>query len=365
MTPTGCSELLAVWKRPQTAVALEPRQWDRILRAARGTRLLAQFGARLEAAGVTSGLSDDVRRVIEGERRVADYLRQMSRSALSGLAPAFDRIGIPVILLKGTGYLQQALPWADGRLVADVDVLVPESRFADAEAAIRTIGWEMQPVDEYTEHYYREWSHELPPFRLPDQPLELDLHRRILPPTGRRHPDSAAIFAASVALSGTPYRVMSPEDRLLHACAHLFQDSDCRDRLRDLTDIAAMLQGFDSVQATERLMERAHLHDLVRPLYYAMRYAVRILDASVSPDLVASLAAFSPAGAVVRLMDSLFVAALEPPDPDRGPTAWKRIAQLALLIRYHSLRMPPPLLVRHTTVKLTRGVLAALKPGAT
>jgi hypothetical protein len=289
----------------------------------------------------------------------------MSRSALAGLEAAFDRIALPVILLKGTGYLQQALPWAEGRLVADVDVLVPESRFADAEAAIRSVGWEMQPVDEYTERYYREWSHELQPFRLPDQPLELDLHRRILPPTGRRHPDTAAIFAASVALSGTPYRVMSPEDRLLHASAHLFQDSDCLARLRDLTDIAAMLQSFDSAQASERLMERAQLHDLSRPLYYAVRYAVRILDAAVSPALVARLAPFSPPGAVVRLMDNLFVTALEPPDPDRGPTAWKRLAQTALLIRYHILRMPPPLLARHITVKLTRGALAAFKPAAT
>ena len=194
-----------------------------------------------------------------------------------------------------------------------------------AERLLRDAGWRFGELDAYDERYYREWSHELPPLEHPAHPLQLDLHHSILPPIGRVRPDDAALFAASTPVEGTPFRVLSPADQVLHACAHVFQDSDLAEMLRDLADVDALLREHGARAGFwDELIVRARLHGLGRALWYGLDFGAAFFATPVPRDVLQSLA-FAAPGPVVRwTMARLGRLALLPESPDRLPSLAKR-----------------------------------------
>ena len=52
-----------------------------------------------------------------------------------------------------------------------------------AEQLLLHAGWSHMKADEYDQHYYREWMHELPPLQHKERGTVVDLHHGILPVT--------------------------------------------------------------------------------------------------------------------------------------------------------------------------------------
>lgn len=343
------SLLLLLLAHPERAGELKLEAWDTTVRMARSAKLLAELGCRIERAGALDRVPSVVRDHMRSERVLARHAQKMAALERHRLARVLEPLAVPVVLLKGAAYLAQGLPFAAGRWMGDVDIMVPRARIAEVEAALRNAGWEMEPLDPYDERYYREWTHEIPPLRYPGHPMELDVHHSILQHTARLKPDLQALFAASVPAPEGSFRVLCPEDQVLHASIHLFQDSDCANRLRDLVDIDGLVRHFSKVPGFEaRLRSRVALHGLGRPLWYALHFAQGLLGLSLHGDIWSDA---TPSAPVRALMDALVPRALLPPHPDRLPSAATRLARDLLFIRSHWLRMPPALLARHLAVK--------------
>ena len=343
------SHLLSLLAHPEHAGELAPEAWDTTVRVARSAKLLAALGRRIEAAGVLNRLPPSVRDHMRSARTMVRHTHKMADLELHRLAQVLEPLAVPVILLKGAAYLAQGLPFAAERWMGDVDIMVPRARIGEVEDALRNAGWAMEPMDAYDERYYREWTHEIPPLRYPGHPMRLDVHHSILQLTARLKPDAEALLSASVPAPDGRFRLLCPEDQLLHASVHLFQDSDCANRLRDLVDIDGMVGHFSRNPGfAERLRSRVALHGLGRPLWYAMHFAERLLGLSVPDNIWPETAPSAPLRA---LMDALVSRAIIPPDPDSLPTRATRFARDLLFIRSHWLRMPPALLARHLAVK--------------
>ena len=116
---------------------------------------------------------------------------------------ALRDLNVPVVLLKGGAYVMAGLPAGRGRLMSDLDILVPRERLPEVEGALSARGWETLEADSYDDYYYRNWTHELPPMRHRDRNTELDVHHTILPPLGSLKPDPALLFDAARPLAGT------------------------------------------------------------------------------------------------------------------------------------------------------------------
>jgi hypothetical protein len=247
---------------------------------------------------------------------------------------------------------------AEGRLPADVDVMVRRETLGAVERALLDAGWQFEKTDPYDQHYYRAWSHELPPMKCAGQALELDLHHAILPPYGRLRPDTEALFAASVPIEGAPFRVLSPPDQVLHAAAHLFQDSDCIGRIRDLVDIDGLVRCFSERDASfwDVLEQRAGLHQLGRPLWYALSFGHAWLATPVPAHLRQPTRTAAPTALARRLMKTLVPLTLFPVNPDFEGTLGTRFAGRFLEARAFWMRMPPWLLLFHATMKFFRGL---------
>jgi hypothetical protein len=359
------ANVLAIILDPRKIGGLTSFDLDQLLRSARSARLLGTLAARVSESATEVRLHPLVRRHLDSALLEARFRRQKLRFLLSSVAPLILAAAPTSVLLKGAAYAMQHLPIAAGRLPADVDILVPRDRLDAVEVALVSAGWEFQKDDPHDQRYYRDWSHELPPMQCAGQALELDLHHAILPPYGRLRPDPSLLLSDAVPIEGSCFLALSPVDQLLHAAAHLFQDSDCTNRLRDLVDFDGLLRGLpgrlaSDGRAVEQIATRADVLELTRPLSYAAAFAHAWLGTPGAKDL-AELAGGRARGGRYRIFMRLAGTTLGPPEPDRLPSMRRRFSSMLLEARAAWLRMPPNLLAVHVATKTWRSLVGWMR----
>jgi len=268
---------------------------------------------------------------------------------LDRVAWGLSDMGLEPVALKGAAYLLDDLPPARGRFFADLDLMVPRDRLAECEAALVARGWQSQRQSRYDQRYYREWMHELPPLRHVEREIEVDLHHTILPLTSRLNPSPDLLFSEAVAIPGSGYLTLSPPDMVLHSATHLFYDGEVRGGLRDLVDISDLLTHFGrDASFWPKLMERAEVLDLQRPLFYALWFSESLLQTPIPEDAITESARGAPGRLARIFMDATVRRVLTTHHADR-PSA--PISAWLLYVRSHWLRMPPRLLFPHLARK--------------
>ena len=348
MTPPLSRELQLLLRALSEPLDTDSATWERLLRLARMTALHGRLAA---ANRDNPTVPAPVRRHLLSAERVCAFNNQMLRAELAALATLCDR-SFPVLVLKGGAYALQGQRFAHGRFVSDVDLLVPREHLRTMEQGLRAAGWVPAQLDPYDERYYRDWSHETPPMRFPGRFLEVDLHHAITPVTGSLHFDPAPLFDASVPLADSPFRTLSAEDQVLHACLHCFQDGDLALRVREVVDIDGLVRAAATQHGFwTRLVGRAGQLGLQRPLWYGLHFAHAWMETPLPQSALTALPA--PSALARRLMDRLVPLVMLPPDPDHPPPASVRVARLAMLARYHLQRMPPSMLLPHLARKAT------------
>ncbi len=344
--------LIKAIREPTAVTAFTDPEWDLFIRLARREGLLARVAIQFEQAGTPGPVPKQVQDHMIAARAIAANHAAMIRWEVNRIQFALRSLDTPILLLKGAAYLLVDLPLAQGRLVSDVDILVPEGALHDVEAALLAADWAALALDPYDQRYYRRWMHELPPLRHRTRGTTVDVHHRILPQTSRLNPDPALLWEDSVALDQPGLRVLSPEDMLLHCAVHLFHDGDLDHGLRDLVDLHDMFEHFGKdPRFWTRLTDRTQKLGVARPLFYALRYTERVLGTKI--PTAAQAAAAAPRWPLRQLMDQLVMRALTPEHPDH-PAATTALARWLLYIRSHYLRMPLNLLIPHLLRKSFR-----------
>lgn len=351
--------LFTAIRSPTQAAAFTTSDWDLLLRVARREGLLAKIAIQLDQAGVPDHVPQQALDHMIAARAIATNHARMIRWEVDRIQFALRSIETPILLLKGAAYLLADLPLAQGRLVSDVDILVPEGSLHKVEAALLEAGWEPLKLDPYDQIYYRRWMHELPPLRHRTRGTTVDVHHRILPQTSRLNPDAGLLWADSTVLADSRLRVLSREDMMLHCAVHLFHDGDLNHGLRDLVDLHDMFEHFGKdPEFWPRLTSRAQKLGIARPLFYALRYTENLLGTEIPARVLATAGVAAPPWPVKRLMDQLVSRALTPEHPDR-PTTVTALARWLLYARSHYLRMPLTLLIPHL---LRKGLRKRLQP---
>jgi hypothetical protein len=328
-------------------------EWDRLIRQARSSGLLARLQALLDERCLIDSVPSPVVAHLTAARTVADHERRILTWEVNRIERALAGITATCILLKGAAYSMLDLGVSRGRISSDVDILVPKASIEQFEKALLNHGWQHIKLDDYDQYFYRHWSHELPPLQHRDRGTVVDVHHTILPPTGRLHPDPEKLLAAAVPVEGTRFHVLAPADMVLHSAAHAFQDGDLTRGLRDVVDIDGLLRHFSQRENFwHELAARAEELDLRRPLYYALRYSHMYLQTPIPQNVLDRSRSWRAAWPASTIMD-VIVDNVITAGPWRKDLRLKVSRQL-LYIRSHWLRMPPWLLAKHLLRKTLR-----------
>lgn len=369
MSPPDAPPQALAWlqalRTPASALAWTLADWERVVRLSRRLRLLGRLAEGVEAAGLMGQVPGQAARHLRAELQYSRWRTTHLLWALERLAAHLEGSGYPRVLLKGAAYIGQGLPIAAGRLPSDIDILVPREHLADAQSRLVRAGWSETELDEHDRRYYHEWSHEVPPMRHGLHGLELDLHHNILPPVAHTHVDAALLLARLQPSRWPQWQVFHPHDQVLHSAAHLFHDSEARDRMRDLVDLDGLLRHFGGLPGFwDGLPDRALQLGLAEPLALACHFAQRWLQTPVPASAQAGLRAIAPSPLRRAWLHPLLATILTPTEPDAAPSWRQGAAAQVLLVRYHYRRMPLRILVPHLWHKARARRLAAAEQAA-
>ena len=346
--------LLDALRDPCIVTALPPAKTDLTLRLARRVRLLGRLAWRLRQAGVLATQPQVVVDQMQSALAISEARARSARWELDRLAWALDDLpDVPLVAMKGCAYLLAETPNAEGRLFADVDLLVPDADLPRVELRLRERGWTTKELTPYDDLYYRRWTHELPPMSHVEREVEVDLHHSILMRTARLKPEPAHLFEGARKVPGSRYLVLAPVDMVLHAIVHLFYSGEMDGALRELVDVDDLLRHFAGEESGfwEQFWPRAEALDLLRPAFYGVHFARTLLGTPVPASAIAASRAHKPAAPTLWLMERLVPGALFPQHLD-APSWRAAFARLMLYVRSHWVKMPAPMLARHLVYKL-------------
>lgn len=351
---------LAALREPVRARAWTLPEWEHVVRLARRLRLLGRLAEALDSDGGLDDLPVPVARALRAEQRFSRWHTQALRWTAERAAAALHGADYQRVLLKGAAYLAQELPIGLGRLPSDLDLLVPRDAIGDAQRRLAAAGWQEVPLDAHDRRYYHAWSHEVPPLRHPKHMIELDLHHNILPPLAQLRVDASLLLAESRPSRWLGWHVLHPHDQILHSAAHLVQDPELSDRVRDLVDLDQLLRQLapDTADtaggcvAWQALLERARQLGLGMPLDLVVTLLQRRFQTPVPPAARRQLRAIGASALRRTWLRPALEQALTPVAPDASPHLPQRLAGALLLARYHGTRLPPRLLLVHTWHKL-------------
>ncbi len=345
--------LIRYLRAPDSATTFAAADWERLLRAARHGYLASRVAWLATQSGLIENLPEKIQFHLKSALRVGQSQSISVKWEVEQIQKALAYADIPFALLKGAAYIEGGFASAHGRLLSDIDIMVPRERLAEAEKALYEHGWFPTKLDAYDQRYYREWMHELPPMQHLSRGTSIDVHHTILPPTALLKPDVSKLWKSVIAIENQhQIFVLSPVDMVLHSATHLFHEGELKHGLRDLVDIDALIGQF-SVDAGffDALIGRAHELDLGRPLFYALKYCRLFLHTPIPVEVISSVAKFgSGSTAVAKIMDIVLLHSIGSILEGR-PDIRSSVSQIVMYVRSHYLRMPMNLLIPHLVRK--------------
>jgi hypothetical protein len=185
--------------------AVANRQRHRLVPALRGI---------LSRADIASAVPPDARDYLELIAQANERRNTAVRGELLRVIAVLNDASVEPMLLKGAAALMDGRRAVAGRLVGDLDLLVPEGHEAAALAALREAGFqEIAPP---------EVSHTIADLERLGAHASIDLHREVLEPPFRNLLSAAELFSRADRLDtdGLLYTLPSLQDHALHSMLH-------------------------------------------------------------------------------------------------------------------------------------------------
>jgi hypothetical protein len=342
------------------APELSMMQWEIILGQARQSRLLGRLAQHFQSQMWLPSVPTQVRYYLEGALRLIDRQHHEVRWEVQLIRQALKDVDTPIVMLKGAAYFVAGLPPRVGRLFSDIDIMIRRDHLDEVEGALFRSGWISEERDEYNQHYYRQWMHEIPPLRHVQRNTVIDVHHTITPPTSRFKVDGAALLQhiQAVDAQGDLF-VLSPPDMVLHSAVHLFQEGEFGHGLRDLLDLKDLLEHFQlKADFWPHLFQRANELKLQIPLFHALFHIQRLFGVVAPAQWTKQVKELAPLAPARIAMAWLLGLALRPDHPSCN-TRWTGFARWLLYVRSHFLRMPLHLVIPHLLRKTYMGYFPA------
>ena len=337
--------LLRILSQPESVTVLSINDWDDIIRFARHTHLLGHLFSLMEQHSLWHEVPLKVKDILKGGQVYNSYFRLQARRELRQLGKQLKETDKPVVLLKGAAYIAAELGAYAGRRLSDIDLLVLKSDLSSVEDLLLQGGWQYGEVNDYDQHYYRDWMHEVPPLIHQHRSMEVDLHHNITPPVGRIKLDEKILFNSIIPIDNSPFYILEAKDLFLHSATHLFFNDELRGGLRDVVDMHELSIQFSENKAFwPELVGRSRELGLQMPLYYALTTLHDLLNSPIPQYVMDDILKNKPGFIVDKWMKYLIQRLLAPGNVESMEAP---IVKWLLFVRSHWIRMPVHILIPH------------------
>ena len=208
-----------------------------------------------------------------------------------------NTIDIQPLLLKGANcLLPDQYPESEGRVMGDLDLLVPKHRIEDSIQSLAKLGYNFPPK---TARILYAGCHHLPPLSHSEHPVLLEIHRDVYPRHVKPIFSTADMWesARKVEFSGTHALVPDNSLRILHNVVHArLHHRHHRNFVLDMRQLNEWVQlcGFYVAEIDMQSMwERFNLHDEAAALESYLLAARRFFDQPLPQGIYPSQKAIS------------------------------------------------------------------------
>lgn len=268
---------------------LTPVQWTRF----------TQEATRHYIMGLTYRLLSRLPEDHRAPQRITDRLREgciatALRNAIlvrhtSQMVRALAAHDIPVMLLKGLHLARYVYDEPGMRNMADVDIMVPRHRLADAERIFLEHGYGPLPRPDIEE--FCTWSNHLAKLNKQGAP-EFEVHWSIERPTSPFRIDLDGLWARSgqAMLEDAPVHLLAVEDLLIHLVLHSsYHHRFDRSALKGLVDIHFVILRHHADIDWQTLANRAVEWGASGFLYSTLRLTAELLGTPIPADTLHAL----------------------------------------------------------------------------
>jgi hypothetical protein len=267
-----------------------------------------------------------------------------------------EALRAPVLLLKGAAYIAANKDNAKGRLISDIDILVSKEHLPDVERLLTSKGWAPKELDDFDEKYYRDWSHELPPYTHLETGVTLDIHHNLLPGTSGKTIDIADIIATKQA---TDFNLFVPKDEylILHSAIHLLLNDDIEKGLRDCLDLHCLLKEYIQSNNIETLQSVFKNAGCEREFFVLLNLLRKLFtgEAGIYSDKTLSTNSNSTYKSIASDLEKAVF-----PATSYLSNSTNRYARFKVYLRGHLSKMPLSIFLRHITYKAYRTIVKKL-----
>ncbi|WP_414828092.1 nucleotidyltransferase family protein [Alteromonas sp. H39] len=348
-------QFIAILINPTLGKSFSLAQWRDAILFFRHAKLLATLYYRIVECDVDlyQSLPEKVRRHLYSAWVYAARQKLQTDYEVRQLTTLLNASDVKPIFLKGAAYAAEGLNASNGRVMSDLDILVARDQLAEAEKAFVDDHWQVKPLSDYDEKYYREFAHEIPPLFNPITETTVDLHHNLYLPISGRAP-KIELFLARTRETATDITVFEAEAMVLHSCIHLILNEDFSGALRDLFDIHLLCEEFDSAEFHTSLFELAKSAGLLLELYYCLALRAHVFKHR-SP-LLSKLEALSVTKKLTTRFTLVLLKQAIVPAHFTTETWKRRLSRFAIYIRGHYLKMPLRRLSVHFLIKAYVGI---------
>jgi hypothetical protein len=269
-------------------------EWDEVLALADHHRLAPLLWRRLSSCPPPGGVPPQVLDALEGAYLSTTAGNLLRRARTHDVLGALATAGVPAMLLKGAALAETVYPEPGLRPMVDIDVLVPAEDIDRAYAAVREVGYRVNPQQTADAHQdMRERHYQYPSLVADDELVAVEIHRHVL--MGPSVFDISGFWErARPGTAGPAHLLPAPEDLLLHAGIHF-----ANDRLFWSTGALGQLADVAWIIARHRLdwdevVSRADEYGVKGRFFLALLAAATVLREPGIPDWV--LQALRPEG---------------------------------------------------------------------
>lgn len=220
---------------------LAPEDWRALLEEAEKRALTLTLYYRLRVAHGEALVPEWVWEHLQTVYLAATARNMVMLHHAAGILRALQERGIEVIVLKGLYLVEQVYPEIGLRTFSDLDLLVRREQLADALTLMQNQGYRLSTW--YDPQAQNTDIKHLPPLEKAQYPT-LELHWSILEEDEPFEIEAAGLWerAVETTIAGVKTRALDSEDFLLHLALHFTYQHRLRGGLRNLYDIAEVLE---------------------------------------------------------------------------------------------------------------------------